>query len=407
MTTIDLIYFNAGGGHRAAAQALQTTIRQQGRPWQVRCVNLVEMLDPLSRFRHITGVAPEDLYNKRLASGWTLGLATELKWLQRVISASHATLVQRLQQHWLRAEPDLVVSLIPNFNRALHDSLVVAAPGVPFVTVMTDMADLPPHFWIEPDLDQHVVCGTDHAVRQALAAGCDARRVHRTSGMVIRPDFYQPPGHDRAAEQARLGLDPTRPTGVVMFGGQGSMAMLTIARQLSDMQLVLMCGHHQLLAQRLRALPTAARHAVVEFTPEVRRHLAVGDFFLGKPGPGCLSEAVQQGLPVLTVRNAWTMPQERYNTDWVEEVGVGTVGRSLRQIRPQALQMVERLGDFKAAVQRQCNRAVFEVPDILAGILQAAAREQRPAPLADQPARLAWQLQHACAGLWSCQNAPP
>ena len=383
MQTIDLIYFNAGGGHRAAAQALQTAIRQQGWPWQVRCVNLVEMLDPQARFHHITGMAPEDLYNKRLASGWTLGLATELKWLQRMIRASHATLVQRLQQHWSAIAPDLVVSLIPNFNRALHDSLAVALPGVPFVTVMTDMADLPPHFWIEPGLDQHLVCGTDHAVRQALAAGCDPRRVHQTSGMVIRPDFYQVAEHDRAAEQARLGLDPKRPTGVVMFGGQGSMAMLTIARQLSDMQLVLMCGHHRLLAQRLRALPTTATHAVVEFTPEVRRHLSVGDFFLGKPGPGCLSEAVQQGLPVLTVRNAWTMPQERYNTDWVEEVGVGIVGRSLREIRPQVLQMVERLGDFKAAVQRQRNRAVFEVPGILAGILQNASGRQRSDPLAD------------------------
>lgn len=396
MKIIDLIYFNAGGGHRAAAQALQTTIRQQGRPWQVRCVNLVEMLDPQARFQHITGMAPEALYNKRLASGWTLGLATELKWLQRMISASHATLVQRLQQHWSKAVPDLVVSLIPNFNRALHDSLAVAAPGVPFVTVMTDMADLPPHFWIEPDLDQHLVCGTEHAVRQAMAAGCDPRRVHRTSGMVIRPDFYQPQDHDRAAEQARLGLDPARPTGVVMFGGQGSMAMLTIARQLSDVQLVLMCGHHQVLAQRLRALPTVATHAVVEFTPQVRRHLAVGDFFLGKPGPGCLSEAVQQGLPVLTVRNAWTMPQERYNTDWVEEVGVGIVGGSLRQIRPQVLDMVRRLGEFKAAVQRQRNRAVFEVPDILAGILQGATFRQRAGPLADQhfePESASWQPQ--------------
>jgi UDP-N-acetylglucosamine:LPS N-acetylglucosamine transferase len=383
MKTIDLVYFNAGGGHRAAAQALQTAIRQQGRPWQVRCVNLVDMLDPQARFQHITGMAPEALYNKRLARGWTLGMATELKWLQRMISASHATLVQRLQQHWSTAVPDLVVSLIPNFNRALHDSLAAVAPGVPFVTVMTDMADLPPHFWIEPDLDQHLVCGTDHAVRQALAVGCDARRVHRTSGMVIRPDFYQPPDHGRAAEQARLGLDPARPTGVVMFGGQGSMAMLTIARQLSDVQLVLMCGHHQVLAQRLRALPCAATHAVVEFTPQVRRHLAVGDFFLGKPGPGCLSEAVQQGLPVLTVRNAWTMPQERYNTDWVEEVGVGIVGRSLRQIRPQVLEMLERLGDFKAAVQRQHNRAVFEVPDILEGILQGASRTQPAGPEVD------------------------
>jgi len=48
-------------------------------------------------------------------------------------------------------------------------------------------------------------------------------------------------------------------------------------------------------------------------------------FFIGKPGPGSISEAVQQGLPVIVVRNAWTMPQERYNTQWVEENGVGVV----------------------------------------------------------------------------------
>lgn len=384
MNVVDLIYFNAGGGHRAAAQALQTVIRQQGLPWQVRCVNLVDALDPQARFRRITGIAPEDLYNKRVASGWTLGLATELKLLQGMISAGHAALVQRLQQHWSVTRPDLVVSLIPNFNRALHDSLASALPGVPFVTVMTDMADLPPNFWIEPATHQHLVCGTAHAVQQARAAGCDARRVHRTSGMVIRPDFYLPPAHDRAAEQARLGLDPSRPTGVVMFGGQGSMAMLTIARQLTDVQLLLMCGHHSVLAQRLRDLPTRAVHAVVDFTPEVRRHLAVGDFFIGKPGPGCLSEAVQQGLPVLTVRNAWTMPQERYNTQWVQETGVGIVGRSLRQIRPLVLDLMERLGEFKAAVQRQANRAVFEVPGILANILQDADGAQRAQPAFDQ-----------------------
>ncbi len=373
MKTIELIYFNAGGGHRTAAQALQTVIRQQGRPWQVRCVNLVELLDPLARFRGITGMAPEDLYNMRLARGWTLGLGAELKLLQGMIRAGHAGMVQRLRQHWLRADPDLVVSLIPNFNRALHDSLAAALPGVPFVTVMTDMADHPPNFWIEPDLAQHLVCGTEHAAQQALAAGCDPRRVHRGSGMVIRPDFYAPLTHDRAEEQRRLGLDPSRPTGIVMFGGQGSMAMLNIARQLADRQLLLMCGHHELLAQRLRALPTSVRHAVVGFTPDVRRHLALGDYFIGKPGPGSLSEAVQQGLPVLTVRNAWTMPQERYNTDWVQETGVGLVGRSLCRIAPLVDELLERLGDFGAAVQRRHNRAVFEVPELLATLLEGSA----------------------------------
>ena len=41
--------------------------------------------------------------------------------------------------------------------------------------------------------------------------------------------------------------------------------------------------------------------------------MQLADFFIGKPGPGSISEAVQQGLPVIVVDNAWTMPQERYN----------------------------------------------------------------------------------------------
>ena len=134
MKTVDLIYFNAGGGHRAAAQALEEAMRQ--RPWRVRMVHLTEVLDPSRTFRRITGIEPEDIYNKRLASGFTLGLAQELKLLQGLIRLGHEALVQRLRMHWLKTEPDLVVSLIPNFNRALFESLASALPGVPFVPLL-------------------------------------------------------------------------------------------------------------------------------------------------------------------------------------------------------------------------------------------------------------------------------
>ena len=114
---IDLVYFNAGGGHRAAALALQEVIALQRRPWTVRLVNLAEVLDAKGTFRRVTGMAPEDLYNRRLARGWTLGLAQELKLLQGLIRLGHSAMLRPLQQHWLATEPDLVVSLVPNFNR--------------------------------------------------------------------------------------------------------------------------------------------------------------------------------------------------------------------------------------------------------------------------------------------------
>jgi hypothetical protein len=55
---IDLVYFNAGGGHRAAALALQPAIALQRRPWTVRLVNLTEVLDASGSFRRVMGFDP-------------------------------------------------------------------------------------------------------------------------------------------------------------------------------------------------------------------------------------------------------------------------------------------------------------------------------------------------------------
>jgi len=376
LATIDLVWFNAGGGHRAAADALQRAIESQGWPWRVRKVNLTEVLDPAGQFRRVLGIAPEDLYNMRLSTGFTLGLKQELRMLQGLIRASHGGLVQRLARHWRTTRPDMVVSLIPNFNRALHDSLQQACPAAPFVTVMTDMADHPPAFWIEPGTRQHVVCGTVHATGQALAAGVPATRVHRVSGMMLRPDFYQPPPPHRALARLRAGLDRDTPTGLVLFGGTGSRVMKRIANRLPQVPLILMCGRNQGLAEELRALPARAPRVVVEYTPDVAQWMRLADFFIGKPGPGSLSEAVHMGLPVIVTRNAWTMPQECWNTEWVRRHGVGVVHRSFRTVGTAVQELLERLPEFQANTRARSNRAVFEVPQVLQRVLEAAAAAQ-------------------------------
>jgi len=373
VTTVDLVWFNAGGGHRSAAEALERVMGGPGSPWRARKLNLTAVLDPAGLFRRVTGIEPEDVYNKRLASGFTLGLAQELKLLQGAIRLGHSTLVQRLARHWQATQPDLVVSLIPNFNRALHDALALACPGVPFVTVLTDMADHPPAFWMEPGTAQHLVCGTAHAVQQALDAGFAPERVHRTSGMILRPDFYTPPLADKATLRREAGLDAHTPTGLVLFGGTGSRVMKPISAALRDTPLVLMCGRNQALAAELRATPAAAPRVVVGYTTEVARWMQCADFFIGKPGPGSLSEAVQQGLPVIVTRNAWTMPQERWNTDWVQAHGLGVVKRSFGQVGAAVQELVAELPRYRANAAQVHNRAVFEVPQVLHGILQAQA----------------------------------
>jgi len=369
MKKIDLVYFNFGGGHRSAALALQEAIREQQRPWQVRLINLVEVLDPKNSFRRLTGIAPEAIYNKRLERGWTYGLTTELKLLHGMIRFSHAGVVSRLLEHWRSTRPDLVVSLVPNFNKALCESVAGALGEVPFVTVMTDMADYPPNFWIEAGQTQYLVCGTQHAASQAQLAGYAPEKIRLTSGMILRPAFYHQTPFDREAECRKLGLDPQQPIGIVLFGGHGSMQMLAIAKALADVQLILLCGHNSTLQAQLEALAPPAKHLVMGFASNIETYMRLGDFLIGKPGPGSLSEAVQLGLPVITFSSRSTMPQERYNAVWVREQGVGLVVSSPRAIRSAVTQMIQKLPEFRLAVKRINNRAVFEVTDTFEQLL--------------------------------------
>ena len=367
MKQLDFVYFEAGGGHKAAANALKSVVEQQQRDWEIRLVNLQEILDPLDIFRKYTRIRMQDVYNVLLKKGWTLGSPQLMVAMHALIRLYHRGQVRLLKQFWTQGRRDLVVSLIPNFNRALYDSL----PETPLVTILTDLADYPPHFWIEQQ-QQCFICGTARAVEQALDLGNAAERVFRTSGMILRPKFYEPITVDRPAERRRLSLDPDLPTGLVLFGGEGSSVMLDIAKRVTARaQFIFICGKNQKLAERLRRLATPYLKFVEGFTSEIPYYMHLADFFIGKPGPGSISEAIQMQLPVILERNAWTLPQERYNTEWVREMGVGVVLKSFREINRGLDELLDsaNFSKFRANAAAIRNRAVFEIPDILDSLL--------------------------------------
>ena len=371
MKKIDFLFFDAGGGHRSAANALKDVIEQQQRPWQISLVNLQEELDELDIFRKYTGVRLEDCYNLLLKKGWTLGSPQLTRGMQGLIRLFHAGQVRLLEKLWMERRPDLVVSLVPNLNRAVGESMRNVIPDTPFVTILTDIADYPPHFWIERE-SQYLICGSQRAVEQARALGHEDQYIFRTSGMILNPRYYEPLEIDRAEERRKLGLDPDSPVGLVMFGGQGSNTMLEIARAL-DTQLICICGKNERLAARMRGLALSRRMVVEGFTKQVRYYMRLSDFFIGKPGPGSISEALSMKLPVIVERNASTLPQERYNAEWIVENQVGIVLRSFREVAHAVAELIrpEVYARFRAGAEAQNNRAVFEIPEILEKILES------------------------------------
>jgi 1,2-diacylglycerol 3-beta-galactosyltransferase len=367
---LTIVFHDGGGGHRSAADALRTTLTTQARPWDVSLLNLQELLDSLDLFRSVTGLRTQDIYNRVLRKGWTRLTPQMLKVLQRVIRLYHPRLLKALRAYWTEHPTDLVLSVIPHFNRALAESIKSAAPETPFVTLITDLADYPPHFWIEPE-SEYIIAGSERAKEQALAMGHPPHHIFEASGMVLKPKFYEPTSVDRPAERKKLDLDANLPTGIVLFGGYGSQVMVDIARKLdrSDIhvQLILLCGHNQKLAAKLKSLKNKMPTLVVGFTPNVEYYMALADFFIGKPGPGSISEALQFHLPVIVECNKKTLPQERYNAEWVTEKHFGVVVASFRKIGSSVEKLLQSsaFDEFRRNVATYSNRALFEIPKFL------------------------------------------
>jgi 1,2-diacylglycerol 3-beta-galactosyltransferase len=391
MKKIHIVYHDAGGGHRNAAVALQTVIAQQQRDWQVELVQFQEVTDKLDILRKLTGIRVQQQYNILLQNGWTLGSVYLLRVLQATIHLFHRPLVNLLEEFWREKPADLLISVIPHFNRQICESWTKVYPGRPFVTIITDLADFPPRFWIEPLKEQFVIAGTEKAAQQARALGHDEAHIFQTSGMILRPDFYAEGQADPAELRKEMGLQPDLLTAMVLFGGHGSKVMFDITEWLDaahlPLQLILICGRNEDLASKLRARHWKMPVHVIGFTKEVHRLMRAADFLIGKPGPGSIAEAMVRKLPVLIECNAWTMPQERYNTEWVREKNVGIVLGSFKNVVDGVKQMLEpvTLEQFRKNVAAQNNRAIFEIPEILAKLLgesQAKSQTAIPAPVA-------------------------
>jgi len=380
MKKIQILFHDAGGGHRNAAVALQAIITEQHRAWQVELTQFQDLTDRLDVLRRLTGIRIQEQYNILLRNGWTLGTKQLLRVLQTTIRVFHGPMVKLLVNQFREQPADLLVSVIPHFNREIGEAWSSVYPERPFVTIITDLADYPPHFWIERRKEQYVICGTERAVEQARALGKDPSHVFATSGMILRPDFYVPDNTDPVALRRELNLRTDLPTGVMLFGGFGSKVMYEIVEQLEaaelQLQLIVICGRNEKLAEKFRARAWKMPVHVVGFTKEVHRLMRAADFLIGKPGPGSVAEAMVRQLPVILECNAWTLPQERYNTEWVKEKRVGIVLKNFGEIAAGVRQVLEpgKLAEFRANTASLNNRAIFEIPEIFAKLLGEPSR---------------------------------
>lgn len=382
MKKVYFMIYDMGAGHRSTANALKEVIQQRKLPWEIQIVEVFKEVFNQNINHYIYN---ELILKKKWAKLINDPFLVPLFRLQ--IRFKLAAWRKQLRKYWREHQPDLVVSLLPLVNQALYESLQAELPQTPFVTSITDFADCPPHFWIEPQ-DQFLICPSERTVQQAKACGYSEQRIFQTSGVVIHPRFNEVVNCDRASERQRLGLDPNLPTGLVIFGSYGSKEMIEIAKHLEqsslNLQLIYICGRNEQLANDLRNLPSRFPKYVEGFTKEIPYYMDLCDFFIGKPGSVGISEAIARKLPVITeCNNTTTLFQERASADWLAENEFGIVVKNFRDINKVVAELIapENFTRYRANVEADNSQSAFEVVEILAKILENSLSDAPPANL--------------------------
>lgn len=141
----------------------------------------------------------------------------------------------------------------------------------------------------------------------ALKYGIPSDRI-LIKGLPIRPVFWRPPPAKQEIRK-KLGLLENAKTVLVMGGGDGvgklQQIALEIGSKLADFkdstQMIVICGHNQVIADSLKARKWAnnINVAVKGFVSNIDEFMAASDCLVTKAGPGTIAEAMTRGLPLV------------------------------------------------------------------------------------------------------------
>jgi 1,2-diacylglycerol 3-beta-galactosyltransferase len=322
------LYSDTGGGHRAAAQAIDRALKALPGGSSIE-TNQIDAFAS-SWFPVREGVASYGTMLKVQPSPYpAIYHLTNGRTRFRVISELGMPFVRRSFRRMLAAtRPNIVVSVHPllnTFARRLIQSMRIDAS---LVTVITDLVTIH-HSWTTGAAADEYVVPSPEAGALCVERGIPPARVHDL-GLPIRSGFT-PRAGTAAEAKSSIGLDPDRRTLLVMGGGEGGgrlkhlLADIASTVRALDLQLVIIAGRNEQLRKHLaeNAAGFGRGPRILGFVENVADYMRAADLLVTKAGPGAIAEAAAVGLPIVLYE--FISGQEKGNLDYVRSRGAGVV----------------------------------------------------------------------------------
>ncbi len=342
----------AGGGHLAAAAALDEAWHALRPDDTVERLDLVEFFSPLHRKVHAAGYvklverAPE-LWGMLFAKTDDPEVAQRLNRIQRLFPSRSRL---RFARHVKQLNPHAVICTHYEPLETLAQMRAKRRGPHPFVASV--VTDFEAHaLWMAAGVDLYCVAAEETKAR-LVARGAVAENVAVT-GIPIASKFSAKVS-PRAVRKA-LGLRDDLPTILALSGGFGmgplGKILVELDKVTSAFQTVVVCGRNEDLRRQLAAQDRNHPTRVLGFASNMHELMAVADLIITKPGGLTSSEALAMGKPLLILD---PIPgQEAANSDFLLEHGAAAKVNRVEDLPFRVEQLLDskKLADLAKAAK--------------------------------------------------------
>jgi len=358
------LFSDAGGGHRAASEAIIEALHLEFGDAVV--TEMVDFLQdyappPYNRLPHIY----PDLV--RVPELWGVGFyISDGRRQARIMTSTLWPIVRRAARRLVREHPsDMLVSVHPLANSFLLKALGKNRP--PFITVVTDMVSTHA-LWFDQRADL-ILVPTEMARQRAIENTMLPEKV-RVVGQPVAESCSAPPG-DKITLRDGLNWPQDKIIVLLVGGGEGMGPLAETARAIDesglDVGLVIVTGRNTRLKAELEVQTWENPTFIYGFIHNMPCFMRAADVLVSKAGPATIAEALNAALPIILY--AKLPGQEDGNVSFVEHVGAGVWA-------PEPLQVVRTLTRWicrpveRHKVVENCRRAARpEAARVIARIL--------------------------------------
>ncbi|MDD4899785.1 MAG: glycosyltransferase [Candidatus Omnitrophica bacterium] len=298
---IILMHISQVSGHRSAAMAIESAIKELVPQTQIMSINAFNYTSPATeKFTNFLYMNVVSRFPK--IWGYLYDNPKVVKGLENAKNFVHNFNSPKLKKLFEEFRPDVVACTQAYPCGMVADYKKIHKIHLPLVAVLTDF--VPHSFWIYDDVDFYI-SPSDEVTNRLKDKGIPESKI-RTFGIPFDNKFNFPV--DTARVFAQYGLNPQKPTVLIMGGGHGLGPLNEIVRSLekvsADIQEIVVTGVNTRLYKAVENEIKKCRKKIVllGFVNNIHELMSISDLIITKPGGITTAEALTKQLPMVIVQ---------------------------------------------------------------------------------------------------------